>query len=225
MTIKTPAGLRDALVTHVQDARFPCVAARSVFNREDWTLSAHARMDALAAAELCGRLREFAEDAEADPERLRSFVAVFPEQPVEDELHFERLLWDQLQALHAVDVRHHAWDTAVSDDPEDERFGFSVGGHAWFVVGLHPAASRLSRRTPFPVLVFNLHAQFERLRAQGKYDRMVQVVRARDAALQGTINPMMSDFGTRSEARQYAGRAVSDDWRCPFSHLGKGSGH
>ncbi|MBA3796937.1 MAG: YqcI/YcgG family protein, partial [Chloroflexi bacterium] len=39
----------------------------------------------------------------------------------------------------------------------------------------------------------------------------------REVALQGSINPMLSDFGTRSEARQYAGREVDEEWRCPFT--------
>ena len=30
------------------------------------------------------------------------------------------------------------------------------------------------------------------------------------------MNPALKDFGTQSEARQYAGRAVPPDWRCPF---------
>ena len=38
-------------------------------------------------------------------------------------------------------------------------------------------------------------------------------------ALQGSINPVLSQFGKGSEAIQYAGRAVAADWRCPF-HVG-----
>ena len=51
-------------------------------------------------------------------------------------------------------------DGAVADD-------FSLSGTAFFVVGLHPNASRPARQFSSPVLVFNLHAQFERLRADG----------------------------------------------------------
>jgi uncharacterized protein len=34
---------------------------------------------------------------------------------------------------------------------------------------------------------------------------------------------MLSDFGERSEARQYSGRAVEENWRAPFqaTTLGK----
>ena len=84
------------------------------------------------------------------------------------------------------------------------------------MVGLHAHASRLARRTPWPMLAFNLHEQFERLRTGGRFDALQRAIRARDLAGQGSINPMLSDFGDRSETRQYSGRAVPDDWRCPF---------
>ncbi|RYF38094.1 MAG: YqcI/YcgG family protein, partial [Comamonadaceae bacterium] len=108
------------------------------------------------------------------------------------------------------------WAGDVSDDPEGDDFSFSVGGRAFFVVGLHPGASRLARRAPAPCLVFNFHDQFEALKASGKYATMQDAIRARDVALQGSINPMLARFGEGSEARQYSGRAVSADWQCPF---------
>ena len=65
--------------------------------------------------------------------------------------------------------------------------------------------------------MFNLHEQFEALRASGRYPRMRDKIRERDRALQGTINPMVADHGETSEARQYAGRVVPPGWRAPFS--------
>jgi FPC/CPF motif-containing protein YcgG len=44
---------------------------------------------------------------------------------------------------------------------------------------------------------------------------MRDTIRRRDAELQGEPNPMVDDHGTRSEARQYSGRAVPDDWEPP----------
>ena len=74
----------------------------------------------------------------------------------------------------------------------------------------------MARRFRWPALVFNPHVQFERLRGEGKWKRMQQTIRERDVALQGNINPMLSDFGQSSEARQYSGRAVEADWQPPF---------
>ena len=96
----------------------------------------------------------------------------------------------------------------------------SFGGEAFFVVGLHPHASRPARRFERPAMVFNLHDQFEQLRAQGRYDKLSKAILSRDVELAGTPNPMLEEHGIVSAARQYSGRAVSDEWRCPFSGRG-----
>jgi FPC/CPF motif-containing protein YcgG len=125
-------------------------------------------------------------------------------------------MWTQLQAMHAHDSRTFDWAPDVSSDPAEPDFSFSIGGRAYFVVGLHPSASRLARRAPVPCLVFNFHEQFESLRANGKYAGMQKVIRGRDIKLQGSINPVLASFGDRSEARQYSGVSVDDGWQCPF---------
>ena len=127
---------------------------------------------------------------------------------------FEALLWGALQHLHDHDDA--PWAEGVAADPDNPHFAFSVAGTAFFVVGLHPNASRVARRAPLPTLVFNLHEQFERMRADGRYQRMRDTIRRRDTELQGFLNPMVSDHGETSEARQYAGRAVPADWTPPF---------
>ena len=71
-----------------------------------------------------------------------------------------------------------------------------------------------------PCLVFNFHDQFETLRASGKFARMQEAIRKRDIALQGSINPVLARFGEASEARQYSGQEVSQEWQCPFQHDG-----
>ncbi len=45
---------------------------------------------------------------------------------------------------------------------------------------------------------------------------MRSLIRSRDVDLQGTVNPILRDHGTMSEARQYAGSPVADDWQCPL---------
>ena len=52
-----------------------------------------------------------------------------------------------------------------------------------------------------PALVFNLHDQFEQLRAQGRYERMREAILERDVALAGSLNPMLARHGEASEAR------------------------
>jgi FPC/CPF motif-containing protein YcgG len=97
----------------------------------------------------------------------------------------------------------------------------SFGGEAFFVVGLHPRASRPARRFDVPAMVFNLHNQFELLRAEGRYDKLRSSILERDLAIAGSANPMLAQHGTLSAARQYSGRAVEDGWQCPFSGRGK----
>jgi hypothetical protein len=58
--------------------------------------------------------------------------------------------------------------------------------------------------------------RFKRMRARGKFESMKQIIRAREMAFQGSINPMLTNFGESSEARQYSGRVVPDSWPCPF---------
>ena len=65
-------------------------------------------------------------------------------------------------------------------------------------------------------MVFNLHDQFERLREQGRYERMREAILDRDRKLAGDVNPMLSRHGESSEARQYSGRAVDESWTPPF---------
>ena len=83
-------------------------------------------------------------------------------------------------------------------------------------ISLLNIGSRPARRFPRPTLVFNLHAQFETLREEGKYERMRERILERDVELAGSINPMLSRHGDASEARQYSGRVIEKGWQCPF---------
>ena len=69
-----------------------------------------------------------------------------------------------------------------------------------------------SRRNP----QFNQGPLQETLRAAGHFERLRLAIRRRDRALQGAINPNLSDFGERSEANQYSGRRTEAGWKCPF---------
>lgn len=88
-----------------------------------------------------------------------------------------------------------AADPRVSEDPDDPHFSLSFGGEAFFIVGLHPRVSRPARRFERPALVFNLHDQFEKLRAAGVYGKMRSTIVARDVALAGSANPMLARRG------------------------------
>lgn len=205
------------LVDRVLGDGFPCVAARSAFNRRGYRFGLYPQMaTAQSASAVCHDLYEFASEPDQPDDRFATFIAVFRGPSIDTELHFEQLLWQHLQLMHDVDVEHFAWNDSVSSDPQSAQFAFSIGARAFFVVGLHAQASRRARGAPWPMIVFNLHEQFERLKSRGKYDLLSRSIRSRDLAYQGSVNPMLSDFGDKSEALQYSGRAVDDKWQCPF---------
>lgn len=194
---------------------YPCVGARSVLRRGRAEVHGYAELGAPSSARaLLGHLTRFGDSVDL-AEGFASFVAVFLHDPHADEASFEALLWRQLQDVHDIDPA--AADPAVSADPTSPDFGFSVAGTAYFVLGLHPAASRAARRSPLPMVVFNLHRQFDQLRAAGRYERMRDTIRRRDADVNGSVNPMVADHGESSEAAQYSGRYVPPSWRAPFS--------
>jgi FPC/CPF motif-containing protein YcgG len=120
--------------------------------------------------------------------------------------------------LHDLDAQHFHWNPQVSSDPDNASFSFSFAGGAYFIVGLSPASPRWARRFSWPTLIFNDHFQFERLREEHRFDRLRDVIRERDTKLHGSANLALEDHDSpHSEARQYAGRQVGDDWRCPVT--------
>jgi len=201
----------------VLDPSFSCLGAKAAINRDQYRLGVYGAMaEAETTVALAADLMTFIA-AWPDPNNVfTTFVASFVDTSIESEEQFERLLWRQLQQLDDIDNNRHAWDPTVSADPTSPTFSYSFGGRAFFVVGLHPHSRRLSRRFRWPALVFNPHAQFEELKRQGSYGKLQAAIRAREALLQGDINDLLHDFGQKSEARQYAGRAVGPDWHCPF---------
>jgi len=199
----------------VRQPHYPCAMAKSVVARDAVEFGTYASLgDPRCAQHLCEDLYRSLANV---PGGQWSFVAMFPEEKVADEKDFEQRLWRHLQCMHDFDVQRHNWDRSVGRDPAEASFSFSIGGRAWYVIGMHPRASRQARRLPMVALVFNPHAQFETLRAGGKYEMLRDQIRNRDLKLQGSVNPMLEDHGVASEARQYSGREVGSSWKCPFS--------
>ena len=195
----------------------PCLGAHTALRRDHYDFHLYDRLgDGAAAAQLREDLHSFNQRRREWGGDYSTYVASFAEPRPASESEFEALLWKQLQLLHDQDSQLSRWDPRVSHDPESAGFSFSVGGEAFFVVGLHAAASRYARRFAWPTLCFNPHDQFEHIRQAGHFKRMRDRVRSRDRALQGTHNPMSIDYGSRSEASQYSGRPVASEWSCPL---------
>lgn len=209
---------RQDFVRFVEARSFPCIGAKSALNKDQVT---YFEGGEITSSRDDGRLLrafyEFVSSYRRSRQLYTTFVVFFDGPLTLSEKSFEAALWARLAALHVLDRERYGWASAVSSDPQSALFSFSLGEEAFFVVGLHPAASRKARRFTRPTLVFNLHDQFERLRDEGRFDSLRNTILKRDAALDGVSNPMLASHGETSEARQYSGRRVDESWKCPFS--------
>ncbi|HEV7416963.1 MAG TPA: guanitoxin biosynthesis heme-dependent pre-guanitoxin N-hydroxylase GntA [Tianweitania sediminis] len=212
------SSVEERLRRFIQNPEFPCVGAKSAVQKG--RLTVYPARDITSAwndVEIQDQLMHFAWAYGQEPTLFTSFAVVFERPDDLSEEAFEVALWERVQSLADKDAwRGQQHDPRVSADPGDPHFCLSFGGEAFFVVGLHPKASRPARRFEHPTMVFNLHDQFEMLREQNRYEKLRASILERDEKLAGDINPMLARHGTISEARQYSGRAVGEDWRCPF---------
>ncbi|QCB55742.1 YqcI/YcgG family protein [Sphingopyxis sp. PAMC25046] len=219
VTNETDHPLAERFADFLRSEEFPCVGAKSALARDQvhFVVGRDIR-SAWDDLRIYPNLLDLASSYARRPSLFHSLVVLFEEDSGLDEKAFEACLWDRLASLsHKDDWHGQPPDPRVSSDPRDPHFSLSFGGEAFFVVGLHPRASRPARRFERPALVFNLHDQFETLRASGLYEKMRTTIIARDVALAGDVNPMLARHGSLSEARQYSGREVGSEWRCPFA--------
>lgn len=203
---------------YVRSGEFPCVGAKSALAREGITTRVYEDISRpFDDVELRDDLRRFIRSIDRKGPTVQSFAAIFSGPEVLSEEAFEAALWNRLQCLHNLDaVTGAAWARETSPDPASPHFSVSICGEAFFVIGLHPDASRPARRFRYPTLIFNSHDQFDRLREDGRFEIMKKIIRKNELATAGSINPMLNDFGDASEARQYSGREVEENWECPF---------
>ncbi|ARN76899.1 hypothetical protein BST97_02155 [Nonlabens spongiae] len=194
----------------------PCVMAQSVFADESVQIHSYGKMDDnVTVNKLSDDLKMYVDKQDPDSKDFESFIAVFRKDKFLNEIHFEEALWKMLYNLRELDKS--PWDPKTSSDTSSNNFSFSLHGTSFYVVGMHPMSSRFARKSPYTMVVFNLHDQFDKLREMNRYKRVRDLIRRRDKHFQGNINPMLEDFGSSSEARQYSGRAVDQDWKCPYS--------
>ncbi len=152
-----------------------------------------------------------------DPNNFRSLIISVTDKRYLNFQVFENDFWQFLEALYLEDSEEYVHDARVSSNPNDSNFSFSLKEEAFFILALHPESPRFSRRFKCPSIVFNIHQQFETLRAQGIFSRIRNIIRERDKKLQGSINPMLKDFGEKSEIFQYLGRSYDEDDPSPLN--------
>lgn len=213
----TPAVLKEFL-EYVDSDRFACIGAKTAAAMNTLIHRDCSRESKFTLSDAFEVLRKFCINREQISMTNSTFVITFSDKRFADETSFESFLWDTLSEMHILDRNAgYSWSDECSSDPSSPEFGFSLVNEPFFVVGLHPFASRESRRSPLPALVFNAHRQFRYLKKLGTFEKMQAEIHRREISIQGDLNPNLSNFGDDSEARQYAGNATDSGWKCPFS--------
>lgn len=201
----------------LDNREFPCVAAKAAQDRGQIAVMVAGHMacpkDDKAIQDF---IYSFVDGYRESGKIFHSAVVIFTQPDIYSEQMYEQFFWNRLQALADLDAVQYHYDKRVDPDPQSENFSFSLKEEAFFIIGMHPAASREARRFKYPAIVFNPHAQFEQLRDAGQYEKMKNIVRKKDVALSGSINPMLEDFGEKSEVYQYTGRQLDNGWKCPL---------
>lgn len=208
---------------YVDKKTFACIAAKAALAKQQikCMLAGH-----LACPkddeDILQFIYDFINDYRNSEDLYHSAAVIFKGPEKSNEALFDEFMWQRLQALSDKDATRFNYDSRVDKDPNGSNFSFSLGGEAFYIIGLHSGSSRLTRQFSYPTLVFNPHAQFEQLRQTQKYDNMKAAVRKRDVAYSGSVNPMLKDFGTGSEVFQYSGREYDASWECPLkiNHAG-----
>jgi FPC/CPF motif-containing protein YcgG len=217
--------LSDRFAAFLRGPAFPCVGAKSALAHDAIEiLEARDIRSAWNDLDIFAAVTRFAARYRASPHPFQSLAVVFHAPGRMSETAFEQALWQRLQSLADKDAFNgYLRDPRVSDDVASPHFALSLGEEAFFIVGMHPGASRPARRFERPVIVFNPHAQFETLRDQGRYEKLRARIIDRDVAIAGAPNPMLARHGEASAARQYSGREVGPRWAPPFKSPSSGN--
>lgn len=203
------------LANSIREVNHPCIMAQAIMKRSKATINNYGDFrDVDQAALVLLDLAEFINRYDFSGLDLSTFIAVFDDADDLSEEEFEKALWNLLQ--HISDLDDTPWASTISSDPSDLSFAFCIRGHAFYIRGMHANSSRKSRRTTAPTIIFSPKTQFEQVKELGMYRNIKELIRSREMEYQGSINPMLSLFEATSEAREYSGRSVDDDWVCPF---------
>lgn len=210
----------DNFYSFIKGDATPCVGAKGALAKDNISVMVADHFDQNNEDEAIlhfayNFIREYRETKDG----LHSMVIIFEAPGNVDEDRFEEIFWQRLQSLRNLDAKNYPYDKRVSADPSSPSFSFSLMEEAFFIIALHPASSRQARRFAYPALVFNPHAQFEKMRKTGSYEKMQKINRSRDLKLSGTINPMLNNYGEASEVTQYSGRQYDDQWKCPLNNM------
>lgn len=209
LNIKQSSELSD-LFNFIDQPSFPCIMAKAV--AKTGLLDAHVEEEIeshLSQKSVLNDLYHFVDEFRAQPDRLSSFTLILKNPEYLSFDHFEKIFWQFLRSVNVMDKAIYPHDPRVGSEVMDNDYSFSLKSEAFFILALHPQSPRWARRFKYPAIVLNPHVQFENLRLKNVFKKVQNVIRTKDKLLQGFINPMLNDFGEKSEVFQYTGRAYA----------------
>jgi FPC/CPF motif-containing protein YcgG len=212
-----PSTVVNSFQSFISNADFPCVAAKDALAKHNIKILIAQHIACPADDErILAFMYDFTDAYRRAEKGFHSAAIIFelPENLNED--LFDNFMWQRLRSLRKLDEQNYQHDPRVNSDPTSPGFGFSLKEEAYFIVGLHANNSRPGRQFKYPTLIFNPHAQFEVMKTTARFVKMKAVVRKKDIALAGSVNPMLTDFGEASEVYQYSGKLYDTNWKCPL---------
>lgn len=209
--------MRTEVLDFIQQDSFPCIMAKAVARKGH--IDIHEVPDIknpAAVLPIMEKLYAFVDQFRQNQEKLSSFMLVVKDESLGNFETFGKNFYDFLQLLHHEDKKLYPHDPRVARSVKEKNFSYSIKSEAFFIIALHPQSPRWARRFRYPAIVFNPHVQFERLRENKIYTKIRNIIRNRDKMLQGSINPMLNDFGERSEVFQYLGKVYQPHESVPL---------
>ena len=201
----------------INNAVFPCVAAKDALTKGKIKILTAQHIGCPSDDErILAFLYNFTDVYRIAEKGFHSAAIIFEQPDNISEDSFEIFMWQRLNSLRTLDEKNYKHDPRVDSNPAAPHFSFSLKEEAYFIIALHANNSRPARRFKYPTLIFNPHAQFEAMRTTERYEKMKTVVRKKDIALAGSINPMLTNFGEASEVYQYSGKQYDKNWKCPL---------
>jgi FPC/CPF motif-containing protein YcgG len=214
-------------LAYLDKKAFPCVGAKAALARQQVCCMVADNMETrLEDQRILHFMYTFIDAFRNSPNLFHSAAIIFTGPAINNEERYDALFWNTLQSLSSLDAKYYPYDTRVNSNTASHHFSFSLKSEALYVIGLNPKSSRMSRRFAYPAIVFNPHSQFEKLREEDRYLHLKEVIRKRDIACSGSVNPMLLDFGAGSEVYQYSGMQHPKEWQCPLKiHHAKPDDH
>ncbi len=202
----------------IRNIDFPCVAAKDALAKDNVKIFIAENIACpVDDKNILEFMYAFTDAYRRSQKGFHSAAIIFKDCSLKDQNIFDACLWKRLAALRKMDEQNYHHDPRVDSNPMSAGFSFSIKEEAYFILALHAGSSRPARQFQYPTLIFNPHAQFEEMKTTARYEKLKAVVRKKDIALAGSINPMLADFGEASEVYQYSGRQYDKDWKCPLA--------